>query len=62
MRPWEPEAATRRYLTDGRTAKAGSPGLSLLGDRTIFLLFACIIPFRDLRKIKVFLITVGLNK
>ena len=62
MRPWELEAATRRYLTDGHAAKAGSPGLSLLGDRTVFPLFACVIPFCDLRKIKVFLITFGLNK
>lgn len=60
--PWKPEAVTRRHLTDGRAAKAGSPGLSLLEDRTVFPLFACIIPFCDLRKIKVFLIIVGLNK
>lgn len=39
-RPWEPGAVTRRRLTDGRLANVRSPGLSLLVDRTGFLLSA----------------------
>ena len=52
VRPWERGAATRRRLTDGHAANVRSPGLSLLVDRTGFLLSAVSFHFVTLERLK----------